>query len=316
MKNTSLLETWIKDFTKGQKYPTYTNHCEKFLYYIKTLGKENRPNEIDKNDIIGSVVFYNNLGKINTTNTMAIHLEAIKAFYDKIHREGKTDNIFNDIAGYELFKDEISEKLNLNNSTEREYLPEHIIIKLLEYFEKNYNSNDIDLHMIKLYTKITLLAPAKRKVIAELKFADFDNDFRSVTINEVKILISNSLRRDILSALKLSEKKYLDSTRFFEHIYDRKYNHNVFNKPLYKVLKEIEYDISEKKSKTFSVEKLMNTAIVTMIINNTNPILIAKINDSTLGTIEEKIKKYGIEVGNYSHLINESTAQAYYYKYI
>ncbi len=312
----SLLESWIKDFTIKQKYPTYTNHCEKFLHYIKSIKKDDRPNEINKNDIIGSVKYYNEQGKINTVSTMSIHLEAIKAFYDKVNREGKTNNIFNTIVGYDQFKEDIILKFNLSDTQEREYLPDNIVIKLLEYFEENYDNTDIDFQMIKLYSKLTLIAPVKRQVISELKFSDFNDDFRVMTINGVDIEIPNSLRRDILFSLNLSKKEIKKDTRLFEHIYDRTYTHNVFNKPLYKVLEAIEYDVPKNKSKTFSVEKLMNTAIVSMIRNNTNPVLIAKINNSSLGTIGNKIKKYGVEVDFYSKLINNSISMSKYYKYI
>ncbi|WP_297135626.1 hypothetical protein, partial [Terrisporobacter sp.] len=200
----------------------------------------------------------------------------------------------------------------LSDKVERDSLPNEVIRQLLEFFEK-YKDSKWD--MIRLFIKLTLIAPAKRNIIADLRFSDFRDDFRVVIINDINIDIPNSLRRDLLNICCNDIEVKYSNKRLFEYIYPKKYDHNVFNRPLYKVLKAIDYDVPVHKS-TFSVETIMNTAIITMIKNNTNPLLISKINGTSIANIADKISKLGIEVNNYNQLINRSISQADYYKYI
>lgn len=308
----TMMREWANIYLQNVEHHMYINHCEKFIEYIEHIGKGDRPRDINKYDLIDCIGYYNEKGKINTISTMTNHLEAVKSFYESIQKDGKSDNIFNDISEYDEFKQEIAEKYELSDKVERDSLPSEIIIQLLEFFEENKDSK---WDMIRLFTKLTLIAPAKRNVIADLKFSDFSDDFRTVLINGINIDIPNSLRRDLLNICRISESNKYCNYRIFEYICPKKYNHNVFNVPLYKALKAIDYDVPLNKA-TFSVETIMNTAIISMIKNNTNPLLISKINGTSISNIAEKINKLGIEVNNYNHLINISISQGDYYKYI
>lgn len=308
----SMMREWVNLYLQKVEHHMYVNHCEKFIEYIEHIDKGNRPRDISKHDLIECVGYYNEIGKINTVSTMSNHLEAVKSFYESIQKDGKSDNIFNDISGYDEFKEKIARKYKLNDKVERDSLPNEVIRQLLEFFEENKDSK---WDMIRLFIKLTLIAPAKRNIIADLKFSDFRDDFRVVIINDINIDIPNSLRRDLLNICCNDIEVKYSNKRLFEYIYPKKYNHNVFNRPLYKVLKIIDYDVPVNKS-TFSVETIMNTAIITMIKNNTNPLLISKINGTSIANIADKVSKLGIEVNNYNQLINISISQADYYKYI
>lgn len=312
----SLMSELIDEFLVSQEHNTYKNHCNKFLEYLKIHNKEDSPVNITKEDLVNCIGYYSQRKKINTIGSMSSHLESVKAFYDQMHKRGKLQNIFNTIPNYEQFKNDISNRYNLAEIQERDILPIDTILEMLEYLEENKKILDNDLKLIKIFIKINLLAPAKRKVIADIKFRDFKDNFRVLTINDVDIDITNSLRRDIVDSINDIQDRYKAEDRFFEYICTfKKYSHGIFNYPLYKLLKIIGYDVPEDKD-SFPVEAIMNTAIIEMIKNNTNPLLICKINGVSLSRIGDKIEKYGAEVKEYSMLINREIMQAEYYKYV
>ena len=59
---------------------------------------------------------------------------------------------------------------------------------------------------MRLYIKLTLIAPAKKSVICNLKFSDFSEDYRMVIVNKTSIRIPNGLRNNILDAINLSKE--------------------------------------------------------------------------------------------------------------
>lgn len=322
--NDSYLEKLVKQFFEenSERDFMYRNHISKFIDYIKLAGKENSIMDINENDLRKSIGYQNSLGNIKTETSMTNHLEAIKSFYTFVNKKRIYNNIFSTIADYTEFKSSIVKEYNLSEKVDRLALPNEVGIQLLKYFEDDIFNNDNSYMIIKLFVKLTLIAPAKRQVLASLKFGDFDSDFRWVIVNGLNIKINNSLRRDILNAIEKECKNgYKEEDLFFETLYDRVYSHNIFNTPMYKVLRDIDYiEETESRKQSYSVEPIMNMAILNMIENNVNPLLIAKINGVTLGTIEEKIEKLckgGVhKVITDDSLINDAISNLEYYQYI
>jgi len=60
----------------------------------------------------------------------------------------------------------------------------------------------------------------------------------------------------------------------------------------------------------------MNTALVELIENNTNPFLIAKINGTSLKSLQLKMEQLGVQVKNQNDLINNYIVKSDYYQYI
>lgn len=323
MESKSYLESWTLEFFEEsiELGPMYTNHLGKFLDYVKSVGKENSIMDITEEDLKHSVEYQYNLGNIKTTTSLSNHLEVIKSFYIFLQKKRFCDNIFNTISDYPKFKQNIKEEFNLAEKVDRLALPNDVGIQLLKYFENDIFNKDNNYMIIKLFVKLMLIAPAKRKILADLKFRDFDKDFRWVIVNGVKIKINNSLRNDILKSIEKNCKNgYTDEDIFFEALYDRVYSHNIFNSPMYKVLRDIDYIEKSSKNPTYPVESIMNMALVNMIENDVNPLLIAKINGVSLGRLEEKIKKLCIsginKVITNDSLINDSISSLEYYQYI
>lgn len=320
MGGKSYLEDWSDKFfnENNNLEDMYKNHIRKFLTYIKSVGKENCIMDITEEDLKGSVEYQYNLGNIKTTASMSNHLEAIKNFFVFLHKKRVHDNIFNRIPDYPEFKKEIEKKLNLSEKVTRLALPNDVLIQLLKYFDDEDYPKENDYLIIKLYVKLCLIAPAKRQVLANLKFNDFDSDFRWVIVNGIRINIPNSLRRDILNALQINNiKEYDGEYLFFGALYDRVYSDSVFNTPLYKVLRDIEYlDALEYKKQTYAVETIMNGAILNLVESNVNPLLIANINGVTLASIEKKIAKLDANIINDESIINDAVASLQYYQYI
>lgn len=318
----SYLEEYANKFLEdntNSSYIMYKNHIVKFIDYVKYVGKENMLMSIKEEDLKASVGYQNKLGNIRTIPSMNNHLEVIKAFYNFLKKKKFHNNIFDNISDYNEFKLDIIREYNLVPKVDRLALPKDVLIKLLKYFEDNIFEVDNSYMLIKLFVKINLIVPTKRNKLANLTFRDFDNDFRWVKINGIKIKIPNSLRHDILRALeKECKNNYKKDDLFFETLYDRTYSDNVFNNPLYKVLVDIDYiEVSKsEKSQSYSVECIMNRAILDLIENNVNPLLVAKINGVSLGTIEKKVQKLNVNIINSDDLLNDAISSLEYYQYL
>ena len=81
--------------------------------------------EIGSQQLKDSVSFYHSKSVIQAVNTMNNHLNAIKKFFVYLYKEGIADNIFNKIADYDAFREEIIAENNL-----KLYLILHFIMLL------------------------------------------------------------------------------------------------------------------------------------------------------------------------------------------
>ncbi|MBW7475678.1 hypothetical protein K0T92_13070 [Paenibacillus oenotherae] len=135
---TNLLEQWKEEYLSNNE--TYSNHVTKFVRYITSIGKGNQPIGIGKDDVVECIGYYNQQGKIKTISTMESHLESIKAFYKYLVGRKYADDIFNNIASFQDFKDKITNRYNLTNPKNREYWEESELVDILEaidgYFER------------------------------------------------------------------------------------------------------------------------------------------------------------------------------------
>jgi len=328
----SYFESLVEEYLSNNDLEhLYVNHINKFKDYIKSVNKQDSILDINYNDLDKSVGYQNKLGNINTINSMMNHIECIKSFFTFLQKKRVHQNVFRDIPDYSEFKDNIAKKYNLTEEINRDALPLDILIDLLKSFEtdKRFYMDDGGISnsqtLLKLFIKINLIAPAKKNVICNLKFSDFIDDFRRVYINSVLIKIPNSLRRDILLVLNCAKiqrnSAYADDDLFFNYICTHiKFQNTTLNTALYFALKYIGYnDLDKNKcesSRTFSIECIMNTALVELIENNTNPFLIAKINGTSLKSLQLKMEQLGVQVKNQNDLINNYIAKSDYYQYI
>lgn len=328
----SYFETLVDEYiNSGDLENLYINHINKFRDYIKHIDKENSILDITYKDLDKSVGYQNKLGNINTVNSMSNHLESIKSFFNFLHKKRVHQNVFRDIPDYSNFKDELVKKYNLTEEINRDALPEDALIDLLKLFDSDVKFKNDELGysnsnlIIKIFIKMTLIAPAKKQVICSLKFSDFIEDFRKVYINSVLIRIPNYLRADMMDALKnaigINEKMYKEDDIFFDYICTHiKFSETALNRALYYALKDIGYDgINKNKGKrtqTYSTEAVMNTALVSLFKNNTNPFLIAKINGTSPASLQKKMEQLGVKVVCQDDLINSAIASTIYYQYI
>lgn len=311
------MEEFINEFlvVKGGDI-NHAKNCSKFLDYINYIGKADEPSSITKSDLVDSIGYPKNKDSIKAVNTMVSYLESIKSLYLHLNDTYGTVNLFDSVGNYRKFKEEITEKYSLEGAKEREYLPAEVIIDLLKYFDNELNAenNDNNFQIIKLFVKLTLIAPAKRQVIANIRINDFSEDFRILKINGFFVDIPNALRRDLKYAIGLKSEQISLDTKLFEYIYDKKFKDEIFNKPLADVLKAIGY--LSKDVSTFSVEEVMNSSIRLMIKKDINTRIIAKINGHSIATIGKRILKYGVSEDEDDKKLNLSMAGLEYYKYI
>lgn len=285
----SYLRMYREDYIKENDLDhMYINHTRKFVTVMEGKGFGDKIIDIGKQQLKDSVAEYSKKGDIKTVSTMDNHLNAIKNFFVYLHKNGKAKNIFNEIPDYNSFRQEVISENNLKPSIKRGLLGEDQIKELLEYFN-SYPDKYVNMTMFSFFFKISLLAPAKRKVIANLKVGDFSENFSTVRINGNNIKLPRALSVDIQK--EIVSKEFTKDNLFFELFFNSgSYTDNVFNAPFYYALKEIGYNPPKKKNPSYPVEVIRNTVIVNLFENGTDPNLIVKLTGQTLDTLSDKLE--------------------------
>jgi len=313
----------------------YQNHVNKFIEYLRIEGKLDTPTMINLVDVDKCIGMYSKSGKINYRATMASHLESVKSFYAYLNQNGKANDIFTQF-NYEEFKNELFTKYLLSEGKEREIFSseiiEEILTKLEDLLKSDYNNMDNDAKMkkynqrmvLRIYIKLVLIAPAKKKTICNIKLKDFDKDFRNVVINKVLIQIPNSLRRDIFHAIKFVEETrkttIKEDTKILQYLCDNKTLKENMNYWFCTFLKDTEIiDIEESKT-TYSLEPLMKTVISNMVSRMANPAIISKISGITIASLEKTYYSSDKMVMEYRKTIDQAVnweiSKCDYYNYI
>lgn len=198
----------------------YRNHINKFIEYLSRpeVNLADSPKKIDKNTIEECIGYYHEKGEINTRATMESHLESLKKFYKYLNETGKDDDIFAEVSNYGEFKNDIVTRFGLSESNERGYYSSGEIKELLLVLDNAIDSHREDNAgirgeerylqrvILRLFIKITLIAPAKRSVIINLKKSDIKEGYKRICINNANINIPNGLTRDIKHAIAEAKK--------------------------------------------------------------------------------------------------------------
>ncbi|OME66038.1 hypothetical protein BSK65_22935 [Paenibacillus odorifer] len=327
-----LMNLWKKEFLEFDD--TYINHVSKFVDYLNIIGKANQPNNIVIEDITDCVGHYNRIAKINTKTSMENHLEAIKSFYKFLVSKHYTNDIFNNMVSYQDFKDSLTHRYNLVPVKERGIWSDAELIQIIEsldsYFEKNdlsklSKTNEIKKFykflVLRIFIKLTLIAPAKKSIISYLRINDFSSDYRSVVVNSVTIKIPNGLKRDIVFSIECIEnnlKKKSDANdRLLDFLYPDTFSVERLNDFFCLFLKN-HPDIIElvPDSDTFELEGIMNSALLGLVQSNVNPALISKISGVKISSLEKKFYNNGFHINNSDELINNEISKNSYYHYI
>lgn len=321
-----------------EKNHVYKNHVNKFIEYLKSpsVNLSNSPMAIDKYVVAECIGYYHDRGEINSRSTMESHLESIKSFYDYLSESKKEKDIFSDL-NYSKYKDGIVKEYGLSEPMERGIYKcediEKILICLddaIDSFEsESAGIRDEERHLqriiIRLFMKITLIAPAKRSVITDIKRSDIRKDLKKILINGIEINVPCGLSRDLDSAIKMAESKngidINDNDRIFEFIYryKGKFRGENLNAWFYNIVQDFQIFDDCKSKKSYAVEPIRNMAIKMMVDNMINPVFISKISGITLSMIESTYYTEDWEVRyeeNLNKSINKAIAQNDYYCYI
>lgn len=326
----SILNNWYEKFMEEDK--KYNNHVSKFINYIETIGKGDTPIVISKDDVVESIGFYHERGKINKYSSMGNYIEGVKAFYKFLVKNKYAQDIFSSIYDYQGWKEHIATKYKLNEIEEREYFNDDTIMEILRYLDDYFDNTDynnlsavrrkeryIKNLALRVFIKIMLIAPAKRNVIFNLNIDTFKDDFRWVVVNEVSIAITNSLRRDIKHALRIANlingKDCKEDDNIFIYIIGKRFNAEKFNELFCHVLKQIEFDIPVDKD-TYSVEVIGNTTVYNMVKNLVNPAIISKVSGISLSRLEKKYYSTNNVDNLIDSKINMELSKISYYQYI
>lgn len=327
----SYIEVWAQEYLKHDE--NYKNHINKFVFYIKEIDKADKPTKINLKDVKNCLGYYNKSGKIKTINSMEIHLESIKAFYKFLVSKSWATDIFGELSNYQGYKKELSELFQLEQTKEREYFDISVLKKMLstldDYLEKQKfetltkikQQRYLNYLTIRIFIKITLIAPAKRGVISNIIRDNFNDSFRILTINDVNINIPNGLRRDICSSIKIIEKINMYSLNTTDNLFSfislNNFRAESLNTWFYNLIKELNlFDIDSSKT-THSVEIIRNSAIIALINSKFDLILLSKISGLSLGALEKwYYKAYSYSDEGMDKEINKGISNLDYYSFI
>lgn len=321
------------------KNHVYRNHIKKFIDFLSLpeVQLSNAPARINISVVEACIKYYHDKGELNSRSTMESHLESVKSFYDYLSDTGKAVDIFSNYS-YSKFKDDIVEKYSLLEPTERgTYDCEDIKTILLkldkaidDFQDESAGIREEERHLqriiLRLFIKLTLIAPAKRGVITSIKKADIKKEFKKLSINGIDVNIPCGLSRDLRVALKYAESKnkepIKEEDKIFEYLYKYKGSFRVesLNSWFYNIAQDFGVMENERKDKkTLAVEPIKNMVIQMMVDNMINPVFIAKIAGLTLSMIEATYypkdwnAKYEEDINK---CINKSIAQNDYYCYV
>lgn len=321
------------------KNHVYRNHIKKFIKYLSLpeVQLSNAPARINISVVEECIKYYRDKGELNSRSTMESHLESIKNFYEYLRDTGKAVDIFSN-CNYSKFKDEIVEKYDLLEPIERGiYDCEDIKIILLKLDKAidDFRAESAGIReeerylqriILRLFIKLTLIAPAKRGVITSIKKSDIKEEFKKISINGIDVNIPCGLSRDLQAALKYAESKNKEPIKekdnIFEYLYKYKGDFRVesLNSWFYNIAQDFGVMENERKDKkTLAVEPIKNMVIRMMVDNMINPVFISKIAGLTLSMIEATYYPRDWNV-NYKEdinkCINKSIAQNEYYCYV
>ncbi len=321
------------------KNHVYRNHINKFIDYLRLpdVKLSDAPTRINKNVVEACIKYYHDKRELNSRSTMECHLESVKNFYDYLSETGKAIDIFSDYS-YSKFKDDIVEKYGLLEPTERGSYDCKDIKTILINLDESINNfkckpagtREEERHLqriiMRLFIKITLIAPAKKSVITNIKKSDIKEGYKKLFINGIDVNVPCGLSRDLIETLKYAESKnkktIKEKDNIFEFIYKYKGKFRVesLNAWFYNIAQDFGVlEIERKDKKTLAVEPIRNMVIQMMVDNMINPVLISKIAGLTLSMIEATYypKDWDvIYVEDINKSINKSIAQNDYYCYV
>ncbi|MEG0654916.1 MAG: hypothetical protein RR463_07660 [Hydrogenoanaerobacterium sp.] len=178
---------------------------------------------------------------------------------------------------YEDYKNEIFNYCDLEEGSERKVFSSEIIKEILVNLDVDLDKSTDQLtkkretarfyqrQVLRLFIKLTLIAPAKKSVICNLQFSDFSESFRTVRINKTTIRIPNSLRGNLLMAINNAQEIRKTNPKKNEKIFHYICKGNFANTSLifwfctflkkYGIL-----DISESQE-SYELEPIMKSAI-------------------------------------------------------
>jgi integrase len=327
----SHIEQWANEYLKSDK--TYENHINKFVTYIVGIDKGDKPTKIDTDDVENCIGHYNRLGQINTVSSMENHIEGVKSFYKFLVSRAWTTDIFSGIYDYQGYKNYLAKKFNLAETQERESFDVQTIKLILDKLDYYFTVNSINslsgtkkrrykhYLILRIFIKLSLIAPAKRAELCNLKRQDFGLDFRTFQINAVTINVPNGLRRDIISGInyleELKNKKINPNDNIFTFLDEGVFRPENLNSWFCTFIKEYKImNIPDSKT-TYSVEVLRNSVIEELINKEVDLALISLVSGISISSLENKyFKVRSYESEDIDRLINEGLAKNSYFVYV
>lgn len=302
----------------------YRNHLNKFVNYLKLEESDLLDNFllIDNKVIKRCVIYYYNKGRIKSLATTMSFMDSLKGFYKFLYeKEGIPDIFYGD--NYKKIKEEIISECNLKKSSERGFYKEEEIEKILLKLDEAINDfeNDMagireeDRHLqriiLRLFIKLTLIAPAKRNVITSIKRSDITEEYNKLLINDIEINIPYGLSRDLSEALKYAKSRNKESIKDKDYLFEYLYRYKgkfidaFLNTWFYNVAKDFKVLKNERRDKkTLAVEPIRNMSIQTMIKNKVNPIAISGITGIDLDALKKMYREEQIDSGEEINKIN------------
>ncbi|MEW9702950.1 hypothetical protein [Paenibacillus sp. SI8] len=323
----SIVEDLILEMKEYKNKRKYDNEIATFMNYLLKRNLMKSILLLTRNDIDEYFLDCKVNNKINSTSSLNTHISALKCLFDCLI---KHNYYFDDKLGYVTskgFKTKIAK--HLINSKVKEIITSDdlaVILKKIDIaLDLNNNNKNSKLLFVKLYLKLNFLIPLKVTEMLSIQFDKFHEEFRQVRVNDITIIIPNSLRLEIIKSLNniyhVTGHSYDPSDSFFNYIASPIERKNVtdtgdVSRWFYSVFNAVGLVdfIKDSKKGTFAVERIKKSIIYSLITQGCNILYLSFLTGLTIDSL---INEYSInDLDEISESINISLFRTNYYSYL
>lgn len=325
---TSLVNTFTLEMKIYENTKKYINEINIFSGYLKKFGLEGNVFKLSRDNIDNYIAYCIQEEYIGTKSTLNTHLSALKELFDHLINNNYN---FDEHLGYitsDIFRTKTMALLE--ESKRKEVISvsslQAILHSIDECLDNNLevNKNYLTVSFVRVFIKLSLILPLKATEMLSINFNCFDEEFRHVEYNGIKLRLPNSLRKNIIDIVNIVVKmrgenfKKTDSLFAFicQPITTSSIKTSKISHWFYSTLKALGFaDLLQNSKKTFSVERFKKTAIVNLLNSNANILFLCRLTGLTL---EALASEYSVDdhLEEASKSINASLFQSQYYSYL
>jgi hypothetical protein len=325
----SLVDQLILEMKEYKNKRKYDNEIAIFINYLQEKKLLKSILYLTRTNIDDYFFDCKEKNKLNSTSSLNTHIAALKWLFDQLIKHNYN---FDDKLGYvssKGFKIKIAKQLN--SAKVKEIISSEDLAFLLNKIDNtvdlhNTNKNS-KLHFVRLYLRLNLLVPLKVTEMLNIKFNQFNDDFRLIIVNDITIRIPNSFRMEIIKLLdsvyRSTGVNYKASDNFFHYMASQVERKNVIDTgdvsrwfyTAFQTAGLVDY-IKDSNSASFAVERIKKSVIFYLINQGCNLMYLSFLTGLTIDSLINEYSINDLDEDEISESINISLFRTNYYSYL